>query len=339
MRGIYLTAWSAGSARKMTNTLAMLQRTGLNTVVIDVRDAGFVYMKTGIKLADESHATHNAVAKPKDLLARLAKAGVYPIARIACFRDQFVPKANPKLAVLDRRGKVWKDRSGHSWLDPYSKTNWDYLGQIVDYALEVGFPEIQLDYVRFPSEGDPENQVFPSRSAYPDPKARPEDVIAAFAQAIKAKVKARGGVLSADVFGIISSTQDDQGIGQELEKIAAPFDLICPMVYPSHFAKGEYGIGDPNASPHAIVVKSLLDYRKRLPGKKIRPWLQDFSLGRRYGAKEVRAQIDAAVEVGYSEFLLWNAGNVYTEAAHAKQPALTATAEHPKPTTTPKTGA
>ena len=97
---------------------------------------------------------------------------------------------------------------------------------------------------------------------------------------------------------------------------AAPFDLICPMVYPSHFAKGEYGIADPNASPKAIVVKSLNDYKKRLPGKTIRPWLQDFSLGKHYGPAEVKAQIEAATEVGYSEFLLWNAGNVYTAEAH-----------------------
>lgn len=320
VRGIYLTAWSGGSKRKIDNTLAMFKRTGLNAMVIDIRDSGEVYVKTGIKLADESHATLNAIPHPKDLLFKLADAGVYPIARIACFRDNFVPKIHPDMAVQIAGGKPWKDRSGHMWLDPYNKKNWDYIGSIVDYALDLGFPEIQLDYVRFPSEGKSSSQIFPAKKSYGDGKALPEDVIAAFAAAMHQKVEARGRTISADIFGIISSTRTDQGIGQELEKVAAPFDLISPMVYPSHFHKGEYGIKDPNASPYEIVKRSLEDYRKRLPNKAIRPWLQDFSLGRKYGVEEVEAQIRAASEEGYNDFLLWNAGNRYTETDYSRPP-------------------
>lgn len=294
----------------------MLERTELNSIVIDVRDAGIVYFKTGIQMADKSGATRVAVAKPDKLMERLKKAKVYPIARIACFRDGFVPLARPDLAVKSAEGKVWKDRAGYAWLDPYAKENWEYLAAIVDYALDLGFPEIQLDYVRFPSEGKTASMVFPGKKRYGRPGARPAEVIAEFAHTIRKRVHERGAVLSADVFGIISSTTKDQGIGQELEITSEPFDLICPMVYPSHYARGEYGIKDPASSPHAIVLKSLGDYRKRLPDKALRPWLQDFSLGGvAYGVKEVRAQIKAARELGYSEYLLWNAKNRYTEAA------------------------
>lgn len=316
MRGLYLTAWSAGSTKKMDAVLAMLERTELNSIVIDVRDAGIVYFKTGLELADKSGATQVAVAKPEKLMERLKAAKVYPIARIACFRDRFVPVARPDLAVQTAEGKVWKDRAGYSWLDPYAKANWEYLAAIVDFALDLGFPEIQLDYVRFPSEGKTASMVFPSQKSFSRPDGRQAEVIAEFAQSIRKRVHERGAVLSADVFGIISSTTKDQGIGQELEVTAEPFDLICPMVYPSHYARGEYGIKDPTSSPYAIVQKSLADYRKRLPDKALRPWLQDFSLGGVvYGVKEVRAQIKAAREQGYSEYLLWNAKNRYTEAA------------------------
>lgn len=321
VRGIYLTAWSAGSKKKRAQVEELVANTTLNTVVIDLRDTGEMYAKMGIKLADESKATELAIRDPKAVVQEFIKKGIYPVARIACFRDNFVPKKHPERGVQLKGGKIWRDRSGHSWLDPYNKANWEYVGQVVDFALDCGFPEVQLDYVRFPSEGKSATQVFPSKGAYGDPKAKPEDVIAAFAEAMRAKAKARGATISADIFGIISSTKGDEGIGQSLEKVAAPFDLVSPMVYPSHFAKGEYGIKDPNASPYAIVLKSLKDYKKRIPNKPLRPWLQDFSLGRKYGEAEVKAQIKAVQDAGYSDFLLWNAGNRYTGSALKKPKA------------------
>lgn len=312
VRGIYLTAWGAGSKRKMDNVIAMLKRTELNALVIDIRDAGSVYWKTGIEIADKSGATKVAVLNPEELMKRLEKENIYPIARIACFRDVFAPKAFPERAVKKEDGSLWKDTAGYTWLDPYNKKNWEYLSQVVEFALDLGFPEIQLDYVRFPSEGTKVSMVFPAKKEYEKTNASRTDVIAAFAEHIGKIVRERNAVYSADIFGIVSSSPSDQGIGQSLEQIAAPFDLICPMVYPSHFAKGEYGIKDPSSSPHAIVSKSLRDYARRLPNKKIRPWLQDF-FG--YGVQQVQAQIKACKEQGYNEYLLWNARNKYTEAA------------------------
>ena len=316
VRGIYLTAWSAGSKRKMDKILPMLKRTELNAVVIDVRDDGLNYFKNKIEQSIRIKANRTAVFKPEALLERLQKAGVYPIARIACFRDQIAPLSMPKRAVIAAAtGKPWLDRSKHTWLDPYNYRNWHYIAEIVDHALDLGFPEIQLDYVRFPSEGNSSSMVFPSKKAYADPKAKPTVVVAAFGKFIADRVHKRGAVLSADIFGIVSSGGGDQGIGQELKSVVQPFDLVCPMVYPSHFHKGEYGIADPNLSPHLIVLKSLKDYAAKVPDKRIRPWLQDFSLGSTYGVKEVQSQIRAAREAGYEEYLLWNAGNKYTEAA------------------------
>jgi len=312
VRGIYLTAWSAGGNKKRAKTIEMIHRTELNAVVIDVRDDGEMYWKTGIPLAKEVGAEKIAVLKPDKVMQDFEDAKVYPIARIACFRDAFVPLKFPERAVKLSTGGIWKDHSGHTWLDPYNKDNWKYMWETVEFALDQGFPEVQLDYVRFPSEGKASTQVFPAKKSFGDGKAKPEDVIAEFAKFIGEKVRERGATYSADIFGIISSGKVDQGIGQDLEKVAEPFDLICPMVYPSHFNKGEYGIRDPNAQPYAIVKKSLADYKRRLPEKQIRPWLQDF-FG--YTAKSVQAQIKAAKELGYEEYLIWNAGNRYTEAA------------------------
>ncbi len=327
VRGIYLTAWSAASKGKLSKMLTLLDQTELNSLVIDVRDTGEVYFPVDDPMVKRVHEVQKgrltAFKDPRPLMLRLAKAGVYPIARVACFRDNFVPKLDSSRAVQVPGGKPWHDRSGHYWLDPYDKRNWEYLAKIVDYAMDIGFPEIQLDYVRFPSEGKSSTQVFPNKAKYGDPKAHPDDVITAFANWMGERVRKRGRAYSADVFGIISEGKKDQGIGQTLEKIAQPFDVLSPMVYPSHFAKGEYRIPDPNRAPYEIIKKSLDDYKKRIPKAHIRPWLQDFSLFHvPYGPKEVQAQVKAAHDVGYDEFLLWNAGNVYKGGASLKKKAV-----------------
>ena len=314
VRGVYLTAWSAGSKSKLDKMIKLVDTTELNTLVIDIRDAGHLYIKTGITEAVKSGAETVAIVRPGDLMTRLEMAKVFPIARIACFRDNFISKAYPERCVSKITGGVWRDRADYAWLDPYNKQNWEYLAKIVDKALDLGFPEIQLDYVRFPSEGKSNLQAFPAKHAWPA-GTKPEEVVGKFATYICDRVRKRGALASADIFGIISSSKKDQGIGQDLEILAAPFDLICPMVYPSHFAKGEYGVKDPNREPYTIILKTLRDYAKRLPKAKIRPWLQDFSLGVPYGVKEVQAQILAAKQIGYEEYLLWNAKNIYTEAA------------------------
>ncbi|MBI3734891.1 hypothetical protein HY256_00040, partial [Candidatus Sumerlaeota bacterium] len=288
----------------------------LNSVVIDIRDSGSVFWATGIKVAEESGAEQVAVWHPEKLFDRLEKHKVYPIARIACFLDDYITVKHPDRAVQTADGKVWTDKHHHHWLDPYNKKNWEFLGALADFAMDQGFQEIQLDYVRFPSEGKVTDTVFPAKKDWPNPKDEPADVIVAYANYIRERVKTRGRYISADIFGIISSNSSDQGIGQFLEKIAVPFDSISPMVYPSHFADGEYGIKKPNSNPHDVTYKCLRDYTRRLPGKNVRPWLQDFSIyGVKYGKAEVQAQIKAARENGYTEYLLWNPRNRYTEEA------------------------
>ena len=322
VRGIYLTAWSAGSPRKLDHLLQMMDGSVLNSVVVDIRDEGQMYWDTGLALAEQSGANHIGVAHPQDLMKKLAASHVYPIARIACFRDNFVPKQWVSRAIQDASGRPWHDRKGNLWLDPYNKDNWEYLGQIVDFALRQGFPEIQLDYVRFPSEGAAKTQRFPGKAKFGWGETTQEDAIAQFAEFMRKRTKAGGGYFSADIFGIISSSKSSQGIGQQLEKIAKPFDCISPMVYPSHFNAGEYGIRFPNASPYETVNKALLDFKKRVPTITIRPWLQDFTIKVKnqptthYGVKEIRDQIRAAEDAGIHEFLIWNAANRYTAAAY-----------------------
>jgi hypothetical protein len=241
---------------------------------------------------------------------------VYPIARIACFIDNNVPRYDTARAVQrsDGSGQAWVERNGRLWLDPYNKKNWEYIGEVVDFAVKLGFPEIQLDYVRFPGGGKKSSMHFPAKKDWPADTTESQ-VIQQFAQFIRDRLP-KNVVLSADIFGIVSSnTTKDQGIGQDMAYFPQPFDLLCPMVYPSHYAKGEYGIADPAKAPYEIVKVSVGDFASKLKGKPLRPWLQDFDLGGDYGREEVRAQVKALKELGIQEYLLWNARNVYTPDA------------------------
>src|SRR5947209_11528362 len=119
--------------------------------------------------------------------------------------------------------------------------------------------------------------------------------------------------------------KNDEGIGQKFVKVVENVDYLCPMVYPSHYAHGEYRIPNPNAEPYKIIHLSVGDAQKRLAtvktNCKLRPWIQDFTLGSpRYGVAQVKAQIKALNDLGIHEFCLWNARNHFTEAALDKDP-------------------
>jgi hypothetical protein len=59
---------------------------------------------------------------------------------------------------------------------------------------------------------------------------------------------------------------------------------------------------------------------------KLRPWLQDFSLGTKYTPDMVRAQIKATYDVGLNSWLLWSAANTYSKSALLPADAVTSTA-------------
>jgi hypothetical protein len=123
--------------------------------------------------------------------------------------------------------------------------------------------------------------------------------------------------VSMDVFGL--SATRDLGIGQFPRRLSRYVDAVYPMVYPSHYNPGEFGISQPDDQPGLIVSRSLSDFQRALEGRKTRitPWLQDFSLGRTYTLNDVELQVAAARAHHTDGFLLWNPEGVYTPNALA----------------------
>jgi hypothetical protein len=319
IRGIYLNAWAAGSNRRRAALIELARRTEINTFVIDLKDAtGYVSHRTGVPLADSIGATGEVrIPNIRRALRELHAAGIYPIARIVIVKDPLLIAARPQLAVQDTAGGVWVDSKKLVWLNPFNREVWDYHVDLAREAAELGFPEIQWDYVRFPDA--PRSDL--DRAVFTGAEGRMKtDAIRGFLGYSRSELEDFGVEVTADVFGVTTSVSRDVGIGQVWETFIDQVDVALPMVYPSHYWEGSFGYQAPNAYPYEIVKRALEDALERsnaVEGAgKTRPWLQDFTLGEpRYEAPEVRAQIQATYDAGIQEWILWNPGSRYTEAA------------------------
>jgi hypothetical protein len=318
VRGLHVTGWVAGLKGRFGKLIDMIDRTQLNAVAIDVKDDGQVSYPVDVPLVKDVKNADLKMFNVDKVLALLNAHHIFPIARIACFRDTPLAEAHPELAVHDAQGRVWHDRTRHAWLNPYKRENWDYNVDIALDAVKHGFKEVQFDYVRFASEGNLSTLVYDGK---PKGSLR-EDQIAAFMKYARDKVHAAGAWFSADVFGLTSKVKNDEGIGQKFQKVVQDVDYLCPMCYPSHYAYGEYHMPDPNKEPYKTITLSVGDAKKRLVGLKckLRPWIQDFSLRHvHYGPAEVKAQIKALNDLGIHEYLVWNAACKYQESAYGSK--------------------
>jgi len=319
-KGLYLTGNSVGLRSRFENILEMVETTELNSLVIDVKnDHGRMTYPSEIEIVKEVEANRSAPVKDiHSVMEELKERDIYPIARIVVFRDNHLPDYRPDWAVQKKTGGIWEDYGGNAWLNPYNNEVWDYTIAIAKEAALAGFKEIQFDYVRFP-----ENFQRVKREAdfLGHNDVSKEDIIRDFLIYAGKQLEEYNVFISADTFGVIATSWGDvDNIGQNWEKIAPHVDYNCPMVYPSHYGPGYFGYDVPDAHPEGTIKHALTDALKRNapieePGI-IRPWLQGFSAGWirgniPYGAKEVRAQIDTALELGIDEFLIWNARNRY----------------------------
>lgn len=312
IKGIHVSFSIAADRKLFNNMVDLVNRTELNGMQIDVKDeSGMIGYDSSVELANEIGSDMPSTGM--NLGAVMDKCwynDIFTIGRVVCFKDPVLARKRPDLAVKDASGGAWGDGT---WVDPYSKEVWDYLLEVSLEAVSHGFEEIQFDYMRFPSDGgDITKCVYP----FEDDRTK-DDVITEFMDFMRTNLKQHNVVLSGDLFGLTASGQGSMGIGQDVAIIGQYLDYICPMVYPSHYNRGEYGIPDPEADPYQTVYKSLEDFLLKLEGTdcKLRPWLQDFSMRIPYGANEVRAQIQACYDLGIYEWLLWDPHCRFTEGA------------------------
>jgi hypothetical protein len=324
VKAIYMTSYVAGTKSLRDNLVKLMDQTEVNAVVIDIKDyTGKISFEIPSEYLKKFDPFEKRIIDVQEFIGLLHSKGIYVIGRVSSFQDAHMVKIHPELAVKRASdGAVWKDYKGISWIDAGAEPMWQYLVTIGKESYALGFDEINFDYIRFPSDGNMKDIQFP----FSEGKAKPA-VLKSFYAYVD---KNMGDIpISADLFGMTTTNSDDLGIGQILDDALQYFDFVAPMVYPSHYPKNFNGYANPNTKPYEVIQFAMQGGINKVHGlnngiassspisiKKLRPWLQDFSiLGVVYGAPEVRAQIKATYDVGLDSFMIWNASNRYTPGA------------------------
>ncbi|MFV0307544.1 MAG: putative glycoside hydrolase [Desertimonas sp.] len=307
--------WANPAIRDVVVRLAREGR--INAVQLDIKDEdGLVGYDSDVPLADEIGATATPWYDPREALAELHGLGVRVIGRIVCFLDPVLSEwawesGRAELVVLDGdAGAPLANDYGTAAFSNFAAPEVrQYQIDLAIEAAELGFDDILYDYVRRP-EGELDEMTFSGLDV------PPEVAVATFVADTHAVLAPLAIEFGVSVFGISASRP--YPTAQDLELLSPVVDYVAPMVYPSHWRSGEYGVADPNNQPYEIVRASLADFQQQMAGSgaAMVPWLQDFdSAGRVYGDAEVRAQIQAAYETGGVGFLLWNSSSNYSVEA------------------------
>lgn len=323
VKGIYISAYVAGTPAMVDRLIEEIDRTEANALVIDLKDDfGRVACEMDSDMVREIGSVKTYISDIEGLMRKLDDHGIYAIARIPAFRDAWLGDVRPEWCVKKADGSVFRDRDGNAWVNPYKREAWDYLIEIAVQAKRLGFDEVQFDYVRFCTERGMKEAVFDEAEV--DGRSR-TDIICEFMEYAYEKLRREGLFVSADVFGaIINSDVNADSVGQIYGEMAKHLDYISPMIYPSHYGDGNCGIEHPDLQPYETISAALEDSRKELyfagiEGEhvaEVRPWLQDFTATWlthhiTYGPEQVRAQIQATYDAGYDEWLLWDASCKY----------------------------
>ncbi len=337
VKAIYMTSWVAGTPSIREGLVQIIKDTEVNSVVIDIKDdTGRISFDVWDEALDAIGSEEIRIGDLREFIEELHKENIYVIGRISAFQDPYMTAHKPEWAVkkASDTSVVWTDRKGISWIDAGTKEMWDYLVAIGEESYKAGFDELNYDYVRFPSDGDMSDIYYPNseQTVLADPDFGKADVIESFFAYLHEELKDSGAVLSADLFGMTTTNDDDLNIGQVLERALPYFDFIAPMVYPSHYPNTFIGLGNPAAYPYEVIDYSMEEAIKKVNALKsatttptwirekvnplqIRPWLQDFDLGAVYTPEMVRAQIQATYDNGLTSWMLWDAANTYTRGA------------------------
>ena len=302
VRGIYLNGYHMTNNSKLEIINNILDNTNVNSLVIDVKtDNGHILFDSVNELAVEMSNVRSKYNSER-LNTLKDKNDLYLIGRVVVFQDPLFAKNYPNEAVFDSYRNNIYSQDGQYFIDPGSEKARNYVINIAKEACELGFDEIQFDYIRYP-DSNYKYMVFKDENNY-DNRIKN---INSFLMVAKKEINSLGCFVSADVFGFILTNKFDGGIGQNLETIIENVDFLSPMVYPSHYSKGSFGYQNPNRNPYGVITSALDDALDRgVEEIKLRPFLQGFW----HSDAEVQENIRAAEDKNL-DWIIWNVSSSY----------------------------
>lgn len=295
--------------KNLSKYIDIANNTEIDAVVIDMKDDfGNIYFPSENSTASEIKALRKPV-NLKVVIEKLKSNGIYSIARIVTFKDEKLFNAyNGKYTIKNRNtGAPWRGAEGEFWVDPYSEFVHNYNIDLAKELEKAGFDEIQFDYIRFPSDGPVHLCKFSFQN---DSETYKSEILIDFLKKAKQSLKIP---VSVDIYGFNSWYYFGNMIGQDMEDLSYTVDVICPMVYPSHFGSNFYKKYDQKIRPYKIVRDGSIRGMKMLNRKTLlRPYIQGFNLmSPTWGPKYIIDQIKASKESGCSGYTIWNANGDY----------------------------
>jgi hypothetical protein len=313
IRGVHMAWWAWPDAELREPVLEMIDDGKLTAVQLDLKDEGgqLGYLSE-VPLAQEMGATRDFVDL-EATVADLHERGVAVVGRIVAFADPVLASwawenGNRDWVIQVPDGSDFY-RGSYAGFSNYTNPEViDYLLDIAEEAASLGVDHILWDYIRRP-EGL-ENYTVPGLTT------TPEEAIVAFTQQADERLAPYGVQHGASVYGIAADRPTQ--IGQDIPGMADHLDYVAPMIYPSHWGAGEYGIDDPNARPYDIVRATLQIWNETVEGHRARvvPWLEDTAYRSWDRPFQIREQIRGAADEGIDEWLMWNPSSRFTYDAY-----------------------
>ena len=255
VKGIYVSGPMAGT---------LVDRTELNALVIDVKnDDGYLTCELDVPMVEQIGSEKHYIKDLPALVQTCKEKNIYLIARVVAFKDPILAEKMPEWSLHNSDGSIFRDKSGLAWVNPYRKEVWEYLASVGEAAIKAGFDEVQYDYVRFSTDSRMKQVDFGDST-----KGRTKtEAISGFTLYASERIHAAGGRISADVYGVVIDSEEDQQIvGQNYVEMSRSLDAISPMIYPSHYGPYNYQIPVPDAQPYDTVLAAMQASKMVLAG-------------------------------------------------------------------------
>ena len=303
---MYLNAGTIGS---IDSYLKIAKENGVNAIVVDIKDGALAYSSNVAKeISPTAYATAiNDNSSYKSAIDKIKDAGIYAIGRIVVFNDVHYGKDHPDDCISSTA-------SSRLWPSAYSRGAWYYNVELAKEAVkEMGFNEIQFDYVRFPE--DAYNMSIKGNSdfknKYDEEKA---EAVQNFLFYATDQIHKVGAYLSVDVFGECSG-EYVTAYGQYWPAISNIVDAISSMPYTDHFGRSV----DTWTNAYQTVYnwdKGAAARQKEIPTPAVaRTWITAYDTPYWkptviYNASKIEDQVRALYDAGLDGgFITWNSAS------------------------------
>ncbi|MDP3975382.1 MAG: putative glycoside hydrolase [bacterium] len=299
-KGVYINSGHLGGKQGNAIVEQLVEVNG-NLIVFDIHKQAIRSM------------TEDSLKRYRDYVTSLRNRGFYVATRIEVASDSFQTAEHPEQAIQWKSGGVWTDNKGHGWLDLSRADTRAYIVRLVKNLIATGVDEVQLDYIRFPTDG----LTRQAKYSFDESKLQRWQVIRDLIRDVRQETAKTGTFLSADLLGVVgwNGGYDGWGTGQKIECLAPYLDAMYPMSYPSHFGPGFGGHASPADEPYFFVQQTIkfFDHFAAGTNTDIRSWLQGFKyrVSDYYPGAYVNVQAAAVRDIGADGYVVWNAGNVY----------------------------